>query len=84
MSTDTHEEVHTLPNKTVLTVVCEKLYGSSVHDGIYVPQFHYDGVHTVGPEFDVDILMAIGKNFDEEENDQFQNTFKDEEWGMKQ
>ena len=25
------------------------------------PQFHYYGFHTVGPKFDDDILMTIGK-----------------------
>ena len=39
----------------------DHLYGSSIHDGIDVPIFHYDGVHTVGTDFDVDTLMNIGK-----------------------
>ena len=34
----------------------------SIHDGSDIPQFHYDGVHKVGPDFDEDMLMAIGKN----------------------
>ena len=50
--TDTYEEVTTLPNKTSLTVMGEHLYGSFIHVGIDVPQFHYDRVHTVGPKFD--------------------------------
>ena len=40
----------------------DHLYVSYIHDGIYVPQFHYDGFHTVGPGFDEYILMNIGKN----------------------
>ena len=39
----------------------DNLDGSSIHDVINVPQFHYDGVHKVGPEFDEDMLMNIGK-----------------------
>ena len=39
----------------------DHLYVSYIHDGIYVPQFHYDGFHTVGPDFDEYILMNIGK-----------------------
>ena len=38
------------------------LYCYSIHDGIDVPQFNYDVVHTVGPEFDEDMLMNIGKS----------------------
>ena len=38
------------------------VYGSSIHDRIGVPQFHYDGVLTVGPDFDEYILITIGKN----------------------
>ena len=41
------------------------LYGYSIHDGIDVPQFNYDGFHIVGPEFDGDILINIGKKWDE-------------------
>ena len=47
----------------------DHLYVSSIHNGIYVSHFHYDGVHTVGPEFDEDMLMTMCKNEDEEEND---------------
>ena len=65
-----------LPNKNNLVVMGYHLYGSSIHDGIYVPQFHYYGVYTVGPELDEDNLMTIGKNWDEEDNDEFRNTFQ--------
>ena len=65
MSTQTHEEVPTLPTKDVLTMTGDNLDGSSIHDVINVPQFHYDGVHTAGPQFDEDILITIGKNWDE-------------------
>ena len=34
---------------------------SSIRYGIDVPQFNYYGVHTVGNEFDEDMLMTIGK-----------------------
>ena len=44
----------------------DHLYVSSIHDGIYVPQFHYDGVQKVGPEFYEDMFITIGKNWDEE------------------
>ena len=36
---------------------------SSIHDVIDVPQFHYDGFHKVGPEFDKDMLINIGKTW---------------------
>ena len=61
MSTQTHEEVPTLPTKDVLTMTGDNLDGSSIHDVINVPQFHYDGAHKVGPEFDEYMLMNIGK-----------------------
>ena len=51
MSKDTHEEVPNLPTKTVLTLMGDQLGVSSIHYVIVVPQFHYDGVHTVGNEF---------------------------------
>ena len=69
LSTDNHKEVPTLTTKNVLTVMDDHLYVSYIHDGIYVPQFHYDGFHTVGPDFDEYILMTMCKNEDEEEND---------------
>ena len=59
------------------------LYGSSIHDGIYVPQFHYYGVYTVGPELDEDNLMTIGKNWDEEDNDELHDAFQNEEGDLK-
>ena len=31
MSTETHEDVPTLPTKTNLTVMCDHTYGSSIH-----------------------------------------------------
>ena len=34
-------------------------------DGIGVSKFHFNGFHTVRPEFDEDILMTIGKNWNE-------------------
>ena len=46
----------------------DHLDGSYTHDVIYVPQFHYYGVHTVGHECDEDMFMTISKNWDEEEN----------------
>ena len=61
----------------------DNLYGSSIHDGIDVPKFHYDGVHTVGPDFYEDVLMTIGKNWDEEEYDEFHNKFQNEERALK-
>ena len=36
---------------------------SSIHDVIDVPQFHYDGFYKVGPEFDKDMLINIGKTW---------------------
>ena len=57
---ETREEFSTLITITVLTVMGDHVYGSSLHDGIDEPQFHY-GFHTVGPKFDDDILMTIGK-----------------------
>ena len=48
MFTGTHEEVPDLPTKTVVTVMGDHLYGSSIRDGIHETQFHYDGVHIVG------------------------------------
>ena len=67
MYTDNHEEVPNLPTKNFLTVVGDHLDGSSIRDGIDVPQFNYYGVHIVGPELDDYMLMIIGKNWDEEE-----------------
>ena len=43
----------------------EHLDGSSIHYGIDVPHFHYDGVHKFQPEFDECMLTAIDKNWDE-------------------
>ena len=83
MSTETHEDVPTLPTKTNLTVMCDHTYGSSIHQEIYVPQFHYYGIHTLGPEFDEDLLMTIGKKWDEEENNEFHNTFYNQEGFLK-
>ena len=40
----------------------DPIYGSSINYLIDVPQFHYYDVHTVGPEFDEDMLINIGKN----------------------
>ena len=37
----------------------DQLYGFYIHDVIYVTQFHYDGSHSVGPEFDEYVLMTI-------------------------
>ena len=37
----------------------DHLYGSSINDGIDVPQFHYDGVYILRPDFDEDMLMTI-------------------------
>ena len=61
MYKETHEEVPNLPAKTVLTVMGDHLYGSSVHDIIDVAQFNYDGVHTLGTECYDDMLMNISK-----------------------
>ena len=61
LSTETHEQFNTLITKTVLAVRNVHLYGSSLHDGSDVPKFHYYGFHTVGLEFDDDMLMTIGK-----------------------
>ena len=60
-SKDIHEEVPTLHTKTVLTVMGNHLYDSSVYDGIYLPHFHFDGVHTAVPDFDENMLMTIDK-----------------------
>ena len=39
----------------------EHLDGSSIHDGIDITQFHYYGLHTVGPDFVEDVFMTIVK-----------------------
>ena len=83
MSTYTHEAVTTLPTKTILTVMGYHLDGSSIHYGIDVPHFYYDGVHTVGDEFDYYLFMNIGKNWDEEYNGEFHNTFHNEEGALR-
>ena len=44
----------------------DHLDGSSIHDGIYVQQFHYDGVHTVGHGFDENMLVTKVNNWDGE------------------
>ena len=75
MYTENHEDIITLPTKNVLTVMGDHLYGSSINDGIYATQFHYDGVHTVWTDFDEDVLITMGKNWDEEDNDSFHNIF---------
>ena len=36
---------------------------SSIHYGIDVPQFHYDGAQNFGTEFDEDMFMTIVKNW---------------------
>ena len=54
------------------------LDGSSIHDGIYVPQFQYDGVHTSGTDFDEDMFINIVKNWDEEDNYEFHDKFHKE------
>ena len=76
MSKETHAYVPTLHTKNFLTVIGDHLDGSSIHYGIDVQQFHYYGVHKIGSEFDTDMLMNIGKNWDEEDNDEFRNTFQ--------
>ena len=38
------------------------IYGSYIYYEINLPQFHYYGVHKVGPDFDWDMLTTIGKN----------------------
>ena len=47
----------------------DHLYGSSIHYGINVPQFHYAGFHKVGTEFDEDMLIAVSKKWYKEDND---------------
>ena len=47
----------------------DHLDGCSIHYGIEVPQFHFDGIHTFMPEFYEYMLMTIGKNWDKEDND---------------
>ena len=74
--TQTHEEVPTLTNKYVLSVMGDHLQGSFIHDGIYVPQFHYDRFHTVGTDFDEDIFMTIVKSWDGEQNDELHYIFQ--------
>ena len=61
----------------------DHLDSSFIYDGIYLPQFHYDGVHTVGPEFDEDMLITIGKKWDDEENGELHNKFQNEEGDLK-
>ena len=76
MSTETHEEINTLPNKTVLTFMGAHLYGYSINYGMDVPQFQYDAVHTVGAEFEEDMLMNIVKVWDKGNNEKFHNIFQ--------
>ena len=78
LSTHTHEEFPALHIKTFLAVTGDNLNGSYIHDRIDVPQHQYYGVHTVGPEFDDDMFMTIGKNWDEEDNDELCNNIKNE------
>ena len=59
-------------------MIVDHLYGSSIHDVIGVPPFHYDWFHTAVTDFDEDILINIGKTWYEEKNDKFHNTFKNE------
>ena len=56
---------------------------SSIRYGIDVPQFNYYGVHTVGNEFDEDMLMTIGKKQEEEYNYELHNTFHNKEGDLK-
>ena len=51
--------------------------------GIDLPQFHYYGVQKIGTEFYQDMLMTIGKEWDEEDNYEFHNTLHSEEGGLK-
>ena len=37
----------------------DHLDGSYTHNIFNVPQLHYYGVHTFGPDFDDDMLMTI-------------------------
>ena len=61
----------------------DNLYGSYIHNIIDVPQFNYDGFHTVGLEFNEDMLIDIVKNWHEEENYEFNNKFHNEEGDLK-
>ena len=61
----------------------DHLKGSSKNDGNNVPQFHYDGVHTVDPEFDEYIFTTIGEIWDKEEDGSLQNTFKNDKEDLK-
>ena len=61
----------------------QHLYVSSIHYGIDAPQFHYDGVHTVDPEFDEYIFTTIGEIWDKEEDGSLQNTFKNDKEDLK-
>ena len=83
LSTETHEEVPTLPTKTVITVMGDHLDRTSIHDVIDITTFHYHGVSTVGPEFDEYTLMTIGKNWDREDNDKSHNNFQNKEGTLK-
>ena len=60
----------------------DHLDGSSIYDGINLPQFHYYEVQKVGPAFDNDMLMNIGKNWYEEDIDKSQNTFQNKEGAL--
>ena len=48
-----------------------------------MPQFHYDGFHTFGTDFDDYKFMTIVKNWDKEDNDEFKNKFQNEERTLK-
>ena len=61
----------------------DHLDDSSIHDGIYVPKFHYEEVYKVGPEFDEDMLTTIVKEWNEGDNDELYNTFKNKEGALK-
>ena len=61
----------------------DHLYVYSIHDLIYVSQFNQAGVHKVRPEFDEDMLITIGKKWDDEENGELHNKFQNEEGDLK-
>ena len=61
----------------------DHLYGSSIRDGVDVPQFNYYGVSIVGHYFDEYILMYIGKNWCEKDNYELRNTFQNGEGDLK-
>ena len=64
-------------------MICDHLDVSSIHYGIDVPQFHCDGFHTFGTDFDDYKFMTIVKNWDKEDNDEFKNKFQNEERTLK-